>query len=94
VPQGSQFLEGEGGVHEVDVRLMNSQATVTLTPHYRNKQLHDTFLRQGKLSGAAFGSDVYDSFNRACDNLEHQLKRWTRAAPVKKDFRAKGPARM
>ncbi len=43
----SQFVEGEaGGVDDVDVRLMNTSAAVTLIPQHQHKEMHDTFLRQ------------------------------------------------
>lgn len=83
--QGGTYLEAEGGVAEVDVRLMNRQVSVTLTPRIRNKSLHDTFLRQGALKVVQAGDDVLDGLDKAV-GLERKLRRLSKPPPHKKAY--------
>eukprot|EP00878_Enallax_costatus_P004540 GHUV01004781.1.p1 GENE.GHUV01004781.1~~GHUV01004781.1.p1 ORF type:complete len:115 (+),score=5.48 GHUV01004781.1:148-492(+) len=43
--KGAEFIEGEGGLQDVDVRLMNSQVSIKIHPRVQNKEMHDTYLR-------------------------------------------------
>lgn len=85
--RGAEFIEGEGGVHDCDVRLMNSQVELKLRPLIRNKELHDTYLRQGELKVLETGEDVYDCLDKAVDSLVRKLKKISKPAPQKKDQR-------
>eukprot|EP00775_Hariotina_reticulata_P008208 gene8208-8399_t len=85
--KGAEYLEGEGGLRDVDVKLMNSQVELRLRPRVQIKQTNDTFLRQGELKVLEFGDDVYDSLDKAVATLERKLKKYTKAAPLMKDYR-------
>mmetsp|Transcript_12220 Transcript_12220/g.26305 ORF Transcript_12220/g.26305 Transcript_12220/m.26305 type:complete len:162 (+) Transcript_12220:105-590(+) len=85
----AEFLESEGGLHDVDVRLMNSQAEITLHPRALNKHVHDTFLQRGHLKAhASGGSDALQNFELACEQLEKKLHKWRSEKTVKKDMRS------
>eukprot|EP00197_Chlamydomonas_leiostraca_P005280 CAMPEP_0202859290 /NCGR_PEP_ID=MMETSP1391-20130828/1472_1 /ASSEMBLY_ACC=CAM_ASM_000867 /TAXON_ID=1034604 /ORGANISM="Chlamydomonas leiostraca, Strain SAG 11-49" /LENGTH=176 /DNA_ID=CAMNT_0049538313 /DNA_START=65 /DNA_END=595 /DNA_ORIENTATION=+ len=90
--QGGLVREAEGGVEEVDVRLMHSSCHIQLHPVRRNKQVHDTFLRQGTMEAVVTdGEGVWDAFSRAADQLEQKLRdNSTKRAPAKVDYRATG----
>jgi hypothetical protein len=84
------FIEGEGGVRDVDVRLMNSQAQLRVRPAVGNKASHDTYLRLGELKVLEAGSNALDAFDRALLALEAKLKKLGKAQPVKKNLRVIG----
>jgi ribosome-associated translation inhibitor RaiA len=41
----------------------------------------------GELKVLEFGSDVYDGLEKAVATLERKLKKYSKAAPLKKDYR-------
>ncbi|WIA10642.1 hypothetical protein OEZ85_010822 [Tetradesmus obliquus] len=84
---GASFIEGEGGIKDVDVKLMNSQVALVVRPQVQNKAMHDTYLRQGEMKVLEFGSDVYDSLDKAVASLERKLHKYGRPRPLKKDYR-------
>ncbi|KIY96463.1 hypothetical protein MNEG_11498 [Monoraphidium neglectum] len=71
--KGAQFLESDGGVALVDVRLMNSQAEVKLQPRIHNKAANDVYVRQGGLKVCESGSGWADSLEKALDALDRKL---------------------
>lgn len=87
--RGAEFVEGEGGVHDCDVKLMNSQVELKLRPLYLNKETNDTYLRQGEIKVLEMGTDVYDSLDKAVDSLTRKLKKMSKPLPKKKDYSAK-----
>eukprot|EP00878_Enallax_costatus_P034832 GHUV01038714.1.p2 GENE.GHUV01038714.1~~GHUV01038714.1.p2 ORF type:complete len:145 (+),score=24.59 GHUV01038714.1:86-520(+) len=84
---GASFIEGEGGIKDVDVKLMNSQVELVLRPEVQNKAMHDTYLRHGELKVLEFGTDVYDCLDKAVVSLEKKLHHYGRPLPKKKDYR-------
>jgi ribosome-associated translation inhibitor RaiA len=84
---GASFIEGEGGIKDVDVKLMNSQVALVVRPQVQNKAMHDTYLRQGEMKVLEFGSDVYDSLDKAVASLEKKLHKYSKPLPQKKDYR-------
>lgn len=70
-------MQAEGGLGEVDVRLMPTTCHITLRAVKENKHLHDTFLRQGELQAVVTDADgAWDGFSRCVDQLELKLKPW------------------
>lgn len=57
-----------------------------LRPLIRNKQLHDTYLRQGEIKVLETGADMLDSLDKAVDTLVRKLKKMGRPEPKKKDY--------
>lgn len=56
---------------------MNTSVEIRLHPVRLNKSTHDTYLRQGELQATATdGADVYDSFEKAAQQLEKKLTKW------------------
>lgn len=58
-----------------------------LRPLYRNKELHDTYLRQGEIKVLEMGADVYESLDKAVDTLTKKLKKIEKPEPKMKDYR-------
>lgn len=87
--RGVQFVEAWGGVADVDVKLMASEATVRLHPVKPNKSWHDTYLQQGELKahGQGGSTDWNDNFELACQQLERKLHPNEKAGVSKKDQR-------
>jgi ribosome-associated translation inhibitor RaiA len=67
----------------------NSQCELKLRPLIRNKQLHDTYLRQGEIKVLETGADVYESLDKAVDSLTRKLKKISKPEPKKKDYSAR-----
>lgn len=88
--KGAEFIEGEGGLQDVDVKLMNSQVSIKLSPRVLNKKMHDTFLRMGEMKVVESGSDVYESLDKAVETLEKKLHKYGKPTPLKKDYSRRG----
>ena len=65
--------------------------TLTVTPRFLNKHLHDTYLRQGALRVVARCDGVSDGLDRACAALASKLHRMTPPPPRRRNLRRVPP---
>ncbi|KAF8068374.1 hypothetical protein HT031_002063 [Scenedesmus sp. PABB004] len=82
--RGARFVEGEGGVADVDVRLMNTEVAIALRPAHTNCALHATLLRMGVLKARARGAGLHEALDRAVASLEGALHRYAKPPPRKR----------
>ena len=85
--KGAAILEADGGVAAVDVRLMNSEARVTLRPRAASHDAAEAYVRRGRLEARAEGGGWDDALARALDALDKKLHRYAKPPPRKVDYR-------